>query len=271
MAVAVTSVFDSSSAAYGFTRESSYSLNFVLSWGGAAATDPTLLDPSVATDLPDYAPNSTAYITASDFEEGATVAFQVLEVVDYGADGILGTSDDVVSETEAPGDDVWFVTDGVQFVDAGEDGELGTDDDVITGDLDGVVNGVIETSWYVDPFYGDKSMVLMAAAFVHKEFTWASALGADTTVAACAAAAIRARWRNDRLAASGWLLVCAGLAVGRLMGIYSFGGPVPAPAFIGDYNALPRVLLRDGHVILLATGIAAVALATVRQAPEGAT
>ena len=55
----------------------------------------------------------------------------------------------------------------MQFVDAGEDGELGTDDDVITGDLDGVVDGVIETSWYVDPFYADKSMVLMAAAVLH--------------------------------------------------------------------------------------------------------
>ena len=110
--------------------------------------------------------------------------------------------------------------------------------------------------------------LLVAAAFVNRELTWLSPLGADTTVAACAAAAIRARWRADSLAFGAWLLVCAGLAVGLLMGIYSFGGPIPAPAFLSDYNALPRVLLRDGHVMLLVLGIAGIALTATRDIRE---
>lgn len=111
--------------------------------------------------------------------------------------------------------------------------------------------------------------LLLAAAFVHREITWLAPIGADTTVAACAAAAIRARWRADRLAFGGWMLVCGGLIIGLLMGIYSFGGPVPSP--IGDYNALPRVILRDVHVMLLAIGIVGVALSTIRRSHRGVT
>jgi len=111
--------------------------------------------------------------------------------------------------------------------------------------------------------------LLMAAAFIHNDFAWLSAVGADASVAACAAAAIRARRRADRLVFGAWLLICGGMAIGLFMGIYSFGGPLPAPSVIGDYNALPRVLLRDGHVILLAIGIAGIAVAAVRQPHEG--
>ena len=111
--------------------------------------------------------------------------------------------------------------------------------------------------------------ILIAAAFINKELTWLSPIGADTVFAACAAATIRARRRTDSLAFAGWLLVCAGMTVGLLMGSYSFGGPVPTPNFIGDYNALPRVLLRSGHVILLSVGMIGVALAAARKPQEG--
>ncbi len=111
--------------------------------------------------------------------------------------------------------------------------------------------------------------ILLAGAFIHKELTWLSPIGADTTVAACAAAAIRARLRGDGLAFSGWVLICISMAVGLLMGSYSFGGPLPAPNFIGDYNALPRTLLRDGHVLLLLIGFVGIALATIRTPDEG--
>jgi len=111
--------------------------------------------------------------------------------------------------------------------------------------------------------------LLLAAAFVHREITWLAPIGADTTVAACAAAAIRAHWRADRLAFGSWMLVCAGMIIGLIMGIYSFGGPVPSP--IGDYNAFPRVILRDVHVMLLATGIVGVALSATRRSHRGVT
>lgn len=112
--------------------------------------------------------------------------------------------------------------------------------------------------------------ILLAAAFLNKEFTWLAPIGADTSFLACAAAAIRARWRADDLAFAGWLLVCISMSIGLVMGIYAFGGPIPAPEFIGDYNALPRSLLRNGHVVLLLTGVACIALSAAGTNNRGA-
>lgn len=113
--------------------------------------------------------------------------------------------------------------------------------------------------------------ILIAGAFINKEFTWLSPIGADATAAACVAATIRARFRGDGLAFSGWLLICSGLTIGMLMGIYSFGGPVPTPEIIGDYNALPRTLMREVHVIILITGIVGVAVAMTRKQDRSTT
>src|SRR5262245_22149685 len=87
----------------------------------------------ISTDLLDYAPASTAYITASDVELGATIQFLVSHAVGAGADGVWGTPDDLLGDNSGEGHDPWTATDG---------GE---------GDLDGIVNGVIQTSWYVHP------------------------------------------------------------------------------------------------------------------------
>lgn len=112
--------------------------------------------------------------------------------------------------------------------------------------------------------------ILLAAAFLNKEFAWLSPIGADTSLLACAAAAIRARWRTDELAFAGWLMICISMSVGLLMGSYSFGGPIPTPEFIGDYNALPRTLIRSGHVVLLLAGIACISLAAAGTTRKGA-
>ena len=69
---------------------------------------------TVTTDKADYPPGATAYITASGFQVGETVSFQVLH-----ADGSPSTGVD---------HDPWYVTDGG------------------VGDLDGVVNGNIQTT-----------------------------------------------------------------------------------------------------------------------------
>ncbi|MFV3304595.1 beta strand repeat-containing protein [Pseudomonas sp. NY15181] len=90
-------------------------------------------DVSVSTDQQDYAPGSTANITASGFAAGSTVTFHVQHVSDAGPDGIWGTPDDVIEITSGAGHDPWSVTDGGP------------------GDLDGEVNGSITTSWYVNP------------------------------------------------------------------------------------------------------------------------
>ena len=115
------------------------------------------------------------------------------------------------------------------------------------------------------------AITLAAAAFIHKELIWALPIGADTTLAGCAAAAIRASWRFDRLAFAGWLAVCVSMVSGLLMGSYSFGGPLPTPDLIGDYGALPRMLLRDGHIMILSLGVVGIAAGIARTRYGGAT
>lgn len=112
--------------------------------------------------------------------------------------------------------------------------------------------------------------ILVAGALLHREILWLSPLGADTTIAACAAAAVRAHARHDPLARSGWLLLCLSMTAGLLMGGYSFGGPLPVPGFIGEYGTLTRIILRDSHVILICLGIVCVTLALLRQDRRGA-
>src|ERR1051325_11687487 len=72
---------------------------------------------TVTTDKADYPPGATAYITASGFQVGETVSFQVLHADGTPSDG----------EDHQP----WYVTDG------------GLED------LDGVVDGNIKTTWHV--------------------------------------------------------------------------------------------------------------------------
>ncbi|WP_347929766.1 DUF5801 repeats-in-toxin domain-containing protein [Pseudomonas helvetica] len=95
-------------------------------------TDPQYT-PIVTSDLKDYAPGSTATVTASGFAPGSTVEFQVEHATGPGADNVWGTPDDVLDTDTGEGHDPWYVTDGG------------------VGDLDGKVNGSITTSWYVNP------------------------------------------------------------------------------------------------------------------------
>jgi uncharacterized repeat protein (TIGR01451 family) len=88
---------------------------------------------SVGTEFSDYAPGSTAFIIAQNFSVGSTIRFQVNHVLGPGGDGVLGTSDDMVINLDGLGHEAWDVTDGG------------------IGDLDGVANGSITTSWYVNP------------------------------------------------------------------------------------------------------------------------
>ncbi len=97
-----------------------------------AAITSLLPAPSVTTDQDDYAPGDTATITASGFDAGATVTFEVDHVDGPGDDGVYGTADDEVVETGGAGHDPWTVTDGG------------------AGDLDGEANGTIVTTWHVN-------------------------------------------------------------------------------------------------------------------------
>src|SRR5262245_4226935 len=95
---------------------------------------------AVSTDLLDYAPGSTAYITVTGADQGSTIEFLVRHVTNTGADGVFGTPDDVFGDNSGGGHTSFLVTDGVRT--AGSDGVLGTADD--GGDLDGSANGVIQ-------------------------------------------------------------------------------------------------------------------------------
>ncbi len=88
---------------------------------------------SVTTDLADYAPASTVFISASGFAAGSKVTFRVQHVNGPGVDGVYGTLDDDVEILGGEGHDPWDVIDGG------------------LGDLDGLMNGAIATSWYVNP------------------------------------------------------------------------------------------------------------------------
>jgi hypothetical protein len=122
---------------------------------------------SLTTDKDDYAPGETATISASGFEVGGTVEFQVLHVSDPGVDGVYATYDDLldagldgIAGTADDGfgplnntedHDAFYVTDGVLItLDVGADGVEGTEDDIVFGDLDGIANGTIVSGWYVN-------------------------------------------------------------------------------------------------------------------------
>ncbi len=53
----------------------------------------------------------------------------------------------------------------------------------------------------------------------------------------------------------GWMLFLAGILGGMVMGMWSFDGPVPAPAALADYSSLPRRLTRLAHIAAMALGI----------------
>ena len=107
--------------------------------------------PTVATDWPDYAPGSTATISATGFDAGSTVMFSI-QTIGAGADGIIGTADDTLSAPVT-----WLATDG-----AASDG-------------DGTTNGNLTTGFYVNQSYANTTMLLTATEVQ---------VGADGSVAA---------------------------------------------------------------------------------------
>src|SRR5689334_15019891 len=97
----------------------------------------------VTTDGADYAATTTAVLTAGNFVPGATIEFSVAHV-DPGPDGIVGTADDGLTHDLMGTTQPWTVTDGG------------------IGDLDGLVNGSITTTWYVNPDAVDQAFQLSA-------------------------------------------------------------------------------------------------------------
>jgi hypothetical protein len=59
----------------------------------------------------------------------------------------------------------------------------------------------------------------------------------------------------------GWSSLAVGIAVGLVMGLWSFDGPVPTPAWIGAYADTSRRLLRLGHIAFIGLGMLSILLA----------
>src|SRR5579864_9483812 len=110
-----------------------------------------LLSALVTTDQPDYAPRSTAIISATS-DGGPDRNFQVGETVQFRVTRTDGGTD------SAPANQPWNVIDGVGGFTPYQDS---------TGlwwypDTDGTVDGKIGTSWYVDSQYAGASLQLTA-------------------------------------------------------------------------------------------------------------
>jgi hypothetical protein len=58
-----------------------------------------------------------------------------------------------------------------------------------------------------------------------------------------------------RNGAVGWASVAAGVGVGLVMGLWSFDGPMPVPAWLGEYGDTSRRLARLGHIAFIGLGI----------------
>jgi hypothetical protein len=54
---------------------------------------------------------------------------------------------------------------------------------------------------------------------------------------------------------AGWMIFLAGIIGGMVMGMWSFEGPVSAPAALADYSSLPRRLTRLAHIAAMALGM----------------
>jgi len=53
----------------------------------------------------------------------------------------------------------------------------------------------------------------------------------------------------------GWTSLAVGAATGLVMGLWSFDGPAPVPAWLGGYDDVARRLARLGHIACFGLGI----------------
>jgi len=66
----------------------------------------------------------------------------------------------------------------------------------------------------------------------------------------------------------GWWSLAAGVATGLVLGLWSFDGPLPVPAWLGAYDDTARRLARLGHIAFIGLGMLNILLA--RELPQSA-
>lgn len=53
----------------------------------------------------------------------------------------------------------------------------------------------------------------------------------------------------------GWASLTVGVGTGLILGLWSFDGPAPVPAWLGEYGDTSRRLVRLGHIAFIGLGI----------------
>ncbi len=59
----------------------------------------------------------------------------------------------------------------------------------------------------------------------------------------------------------GWVSLAVGAGTGLILGLWSFDGPMAAPAWIGEYGDTSRRMVRLGHIAFFGLGILNILLA----------
>jgi hypothetical protein len=104
-------------------------------------------------------------------------------------------------------------------------------------------------------------LILTGAALLSIQLKYLLFIPADaTTIGICIASWLA--WRRSSLEAIGFGILAFSMIAGLLMGGYAFDGPLPSP--VGGYGDLPRVWLREAHVVVMAGGIGLAAWAQAR-------
>lgn len=103
--------------------------------------------------------------------------------------------------------------------------------------------------------------ILTVASVTRVEFKFLLPFPAVATFAATACGTWLARQHARPLELWGWLFIAAGMAVGLLIGLYAFDGPLPPPAFIGAYNDPIRRAIRLGHAYAIVGGFTSIVIA----------
>ena len=64
----------------------------------------------------------------------------------------------------------------------------------------------------------------------------------------------------ERNRAIGFTSLLIGVLSGMVLGLWSFGGPIPVPEVIGAYDDLSRRFLRLGHIAFFGLGFINIAM-----------
>lgn len=67
---------------------------------------------------------------------------------------------------------------------------------------------------------------------------------------------------RDRNRTVGWWSLATGIAVGLVIGLWSFDGPMATPAWVGEYTDTSRRLIRLGHIAFIGLGMLNILLAS---------